>query len=659
MTRPAKSPAELVRENAELTARLEEAEETLRAIRAGEVDALVMGEEVYTLRGAETPYRVLIEQMYEGAGTLLEDGTVLYANRRLGELLQIPLESLVGTSLRRFLAPPELPGFDNLLAEAKQRSGKGEFTFQRQDGSALPVLLSVSVASERDARPICVVATDLTERKRAEEALRQAHDSLEQRVNQRTAELEQASRSLRESEAQFRAMFDRHQAVEMVIEPETGAILRANEAAARFYGYPPERLCAMRIQEINRLPAEEVAAERHQAAAERRSFFVFPHRLASGEIRWVEVYSTPVQLQGRTLLYSIVHDITPRKQAEEAVRESEARYRLLVEQTVDGIFVADAQGRYVDVNSAGAAMLGYTREEILRLSLVDLLAEDELPRLPAAVAAYAGGAVVRSEWRFRRKDGSLFPGEIMGRQLPDGRLQGILRDITERKRTEEALRKTSARDAFLVALADALRPLATVHEIKTAATRMLGQHLRASRVAYAEVTTDGEVIIERGYADGVSDIPGRYRLDDYGPALLPQIRAGRNVIVADVASASAYTAQEKARYAAVQVVAHLNVPLLKGGRPVALLAVHQAAPRAWTDEEVLLVQETVERTWATVERARAEHALQTSYKELESFNKAMVGRELRMIELKKEVDELCARFGQRPRYGYAAEEKER
>ena len=199
MTTPSKSGARLRQELAELRARLEEAEETLRAIRAGEVDALVMGEEVYTLKGAETPYREVIEQMYEGAATLLDDGTVLYANRRLGALLKAPLQNLIGSALRRFVAPPERPAFDKLLAEGKRCPSKGEFNLQCQDGSAVPVQLSFSAVDTQATRPICVVATDLTERKKVETELAKNREHLEELVKERTAEL-------RQSEALYRAI---------------------------------------------------------------------------------------------------------------------------------------------------------------------------------------------------------------------------------------------------------------------------------------------------------------------------------------------------------------------------------------------------------------------------------------------------------------------
>jgi PAS domain S-box-containing protein len=134
-----------------------------------------------------------------------------------------------------------------------------------------------------------------------------------------------------------------------------------------------------------------------------------------------------------------------RTAAEEALRVSEQRFRLLVEQAVDGIFVSDAGGVYSDVNEAGCQMLGYTREEILARSIADVIAEEEVRRIGPEVARFANGQVVTSEWRFRRKDGSFFTGEVVGRQLPDGRLQAILRDVTERKRADEALRESEAR----------------------------------------------------------------------------------------------------------------------------------------------------------------------------------------------------------------------
>jgi transcriptional regulator with PAS, ATPase and Fis domain len=97
-------------------------------------------------------------------------------------------------------------------------------------------------------------------------------------------------------------------------------------------------------------------------------------------------------------------------------------------------------------------MLGYTRDEMLQLSIPDIVEASEASRIGPEVARFAGGTTVLSEWKFRRKDGSVFPGEVCGKQLPDGRLQGILRDISERRDAEEAMRRSEER--FRVALKD-------------------------------------------------------------------------------------------------------------------------------------------------------------------------------------------------------------
>jgi len=204
MKTPAPTAKQLRQENAELRARLAEAEETLDAIRTGAVDAVVAKDQVYTLHGAETPYRLLIEAMNEGAVVLRADGTILYCNDRFAKLLGTPLQNLIGSVLRRYIVPAEQPAFDALLAQGQQHSSKGEVSLHCQ-GATVMVQLSFSVLDVQGAHGVCIVATDLTERKRAEDALKHAHESLEQRVIERTEELLQANAGLHASEDQIKA----------------------------------------------------------------------------------------------------------------------------------------------------------------------------------------------------------------------------------------------------------------------------------------------------------------------------------------------------------------------------------------------------------------------------------------------------------------------
>lgn len=116
---------------------------------------------------------------------------------------------------------------------------------------------------------------------------------------------------------------------------------------------------------------------------------------------------------------------------------SNIQLREIFEALGDGLFVASPDGRYIDVNPAGCRMMGYVRDEFLALQLPDLITQSELPRLPQAIAEMADSAVHRSEWLFKRKDGSTFTGELVGGRLPDGTFQSIVRDISDRVEREQ------------------------------------------------------------------------------------------------------------------------------------------------------------------------------------------------------------------------------
>ena len=132
----------------------------------------------------------------------------------------------------------------------------------------------------------------------------------------------QKNRAFPASEEQtFRLIFEGHSAVMLLIEPETGKIFDANQAALDFYGYSKSKICSMLISEINMLSPESVAVECQKAFSEERNYFVFAHKLASGEVRTVEVYSSPIVLHEKQALFSIVHDVTGRRQMEDNLRQ--------------------------------------------------------------------------------------------------------------------------------------------------------------------------------------------------------------------------------------------------------------------------------------------------------------------------------------------------
>lgn len=193
----------------ELLARLEELEETLRAIRSGEVDALVVsspaGERVFTLQGAEHPYRVLVESMNEGAATLTPEGMLLYANLRFSQMIATPLEQLIGSSLYNIVQQPDECHLMDLLKKAEDSPQKIECQLHMRGGTGIPVYLSLSLLKEYDFRAISLIATDLSEQRQRELELARINSALEVEIAQRL----RAEEAVRRDEQSLRELSGR------------------------------------------------------------------------------------------------------------------------------------------------------------------------------------------------------------------------------------------------------------------------------------------------------------------------------------------------------------------------------------------------------------------------------------------------------------------
>jgi PAS domain S-box-containing protein len=173
-------------------------------------------------------------------------------------------------------------------------------------------------------------------------------------------------------------------------------------------------------------------------------------------VQAVEYVSIPIAIMAATLtaggLLVLVVTAMPLDRAHAQLVASRAETRSLVEQAPDGIFVADLDGHYTDVNDAGCRIVGAAREEIIGKTIVDLIPPEDVSRLWQARDLLLGGATQVAEWRLRRKDGSYVPVEVSARILPDGRWQGFVRDISERRRLEAQLRLSEAKSTGIISI---------------------------------------------------------------------------------------------------------------------------------------------------------------------------------------------------------------
>ncbi|HEX8417172.1 MAG TPA: PAS domain S-box protein, partial [Methylobacterium sp.] len=197
-------------------------------------------------------------------------------------------------------------------------------------------------------------------------------------------------------------------------------------------------------------------------------------------------------------------------------------------------------------------------------------------------------------------------------------------DVTDRTLAEQALRARGAKEGFLVALGDVLRPMSDPAEIVAATTRALGERLGAMRVVYADIDEAGGIATtEGGWTDGrAAHLPDRLAIADFGQALIAALRTGQTLVVPETRTHPA-TADSLPALDAIGVRALISVPLVKDGRFSANLNLHAPAPRAWTPAEIELAEAVAERTWDVLARARAVKALAGREHELHTLTDAL------------------------------------
>lgn len=265
-------------------------------------------------------------------------------------------------------------------------------------------------------------------------------------INLDITERKQAEETLRESEERFRILFEHAADSVVLIEAETQLLVDCNDHACQNLGYTREEFLRLRVQDLEVAESPE-EVERHARTLKQggEDTFETQHRAKNGDIHDILVKVSFVSLGGKDHLFGIWHDITKRKRMEDELRESEEKYRLITETSVDTIYQFDTEGNVVFMNRAGVRMYGYEREEIIGRNFSVLVSEEWLPTAQKWVGKVLSGQNVHGELDVKHREGYEFPiyfsmvpvrrkGEIVG-------LAGISRDISEQKQAEEALQK--------------------------------------------------------------------------------------------------------------------------------------------------------------------------------------------------------------------------
>lgn len=311
-----------------------------------------------------------------------------------------------------------------------------------------------------------------------------------------------------------------------------------------------------------------------------------------------------------------------RARAETALRASEAKYRAIVDSINEGIAlieaVTDGAGAvselvFREVNPAFARQfdLGSGIGAAVGRSVAELLPD----LVPGCMAAFA---------RIRRDGTGIRPGpplHLRGRWFEvhfapvgardSGWITVVCSDITERRQAEHELRQREQRHEFLLRLADALRPVSDPQAMQALAMQVLARHLGVARAEYYEIDPSGQfATLQRGNA-GEPPHQLRFRLEDFGPGPRCAYAAGQTYVCADTAALPGDDPGRES-FAEVQARSVIGVPIIKDGMFRAVMSVIHTAPRDWSPLDVALVEETAERVWAAVQRARAETAQQAS-----------------------------------------------
>jgi PAS domain S-box-containing protein len=421
---------------------------------------------VEELRESEERARTIIETAADAIVTLDEESTILSANPATERTFGYTAEELVGQKIYR-LIPERLreghtQGLARHVATGKRRIPwtSTEIVALRKDGTEIPAEISIGSYQSNGKRIFAGFLRDITERKAAETALREARDELERRVEERTAELAEANMALEEEvaeraraeeevvqkSAELQAVFHALPDLYFRMEPD-GTILDFQAGHDMGLYATPDAFLGRRVQEV--LPphvGERIDGAIRRVAEDGKLTTVEYALEVDDTVQEYEARLLPLDSSGQVV--SIVRDITERKGWERELRRREERFRALIENGSDLIAIIGADGITQYLSPSADRLLGWKIEERVGHSTIETIHPEDWPEVARLrdFAVHNPGATIQVEFRYRHGDGSWRVFEAAARTLrPDSAAEGLVvnaRDVTERKRAEEALRRS-------------------------------------------------------------------------------------------------------------------------------------------------------------------------------------------------------------------------
>jgi PAS domain S-box-containing protein len=469
----------------------------------------------------------------------------------------------------------------------------------------------------------------------------------------------EAEVALLESEERYAAIFN--QAAGGIAHTDlTGRYTLVNDRYCEILGRMREEVVGRTMQEFTHPDDLPLNLELLQAAIEEgRSFAIEKRYLRQdGSAVWVrnEVSVIKGSNGEPTGVLAICSDISEKMKAHAelarvtAHSEKQKRlYEAIISSTPDLVYVFDRNYRFTFVNDALLEMWGRTLEESVGRSLLEIgyepwhaeMHEREIDQVIATKQSIRGEVPFRHNtlgWRIY--DYILVP--VLSADGEVEAIAGTTRDITERKRAEEALERQAELNAFRVSLSDELRSIANPIEVQETASRLICDKLECGRAFYYEHDAEaGRGIVHREYKrePGI-DMTGEYTSDEW-PNTHELASENSPLIMEDATADLRLPPAERAQYEALAFRAFVVQPLHKEGKWVASFVVGQSAPREWEPSELEMIQETAERTWSAVERARSDEALRRLNETLEE---RIAERTAALIHSQEQLHRMAARL---------------